>query len=347
MRRLRRFALRGALLVGAALTLSSCSWLPYGGASSKGRLVHGLYIKTAIVALIVLVGVLATLIIEIIAFRKRRGDDTEPVQDHGKPAVYAGFFVIGLVLIAVLFPFSENVLGKVDKQPKHPDLRLTITGSQWQWAATYEQQAFTVSGKTYKEPMQWELPVNKSVLIDLKATDVMHGFYLPQFNFSKNAIPGVTNTFSFTPDRLGTYRGQCTQLCGVGHYQMAFVLKVVTDGEFAKWVHGEKIESRSADCGPETNTFTMTAKNVSWSKKCIRVHDNEPVTVTMQNQDSGVQHNFSIYTGPDAKKNLFKGPLLTGPASATLHIPALPAGTYYFQCDVHGQAMSGTYYSTG
>jgi len=255
--------------------------------------------------------------------------------------------VIGLVLIAVLFPFSESTLSKVDAVAAHPDLRLTITGSQWQWAATYENQGFGVSGHSYKEPMEWELPVDKTVEIRLKSTDVMHGFYMPQFNFSKNAVPGVTNTFSFTPDRLGRFPGRCTQLCGVGHYQMAFVLTVVTDSEFAKWVRGEKVESASADCGPESNNFVLTAKDVTWSQKCIRVHANQPVTISLKNEDSGLQHNFSIYTGPDVKKNLFKGPLLTGPSNALLHIPALPAGTYYFQCDVHGQAMSGSYYATG
>src|SRR5215471_20838634 len=86
--RLRRILGLGGLLCFAALTLSSCSLLPYSGASSKARLVHGLYIKTSIVALIVLVGVIATLIVELIAFRRRRGDNTEPVQDHGRPAVY-------------------------------------------------------------------------------------------------------------------------------------------------------------------------------------------------------------------------------------------------------------------
>ncbi|MEP6599646.1 MAG: cupredoxin domain-containing protein [Actinomycetota bacterium] len=344
---MRGFVIRGVLIAGTLLTLSSCSWLPYGGASSKGRLVYSLYIKTAIVALIVLVGVIATLVVELIAFRERRGDDTEPVQNHGRPAVYGGFFLIGLVLIAVMFPFSESTLSKVNEVAKHPDLRLTITGSQFQWAATYDEQRFTVSGKTYKEPLDLELPVDKTVVVRLKATDVMHGFYLPQFNFSKNAIPGVTNTFSFTPDRLGTYRGQCTQLCGVGHYQMAFVLKVVTEKQFAQWMHGQQVESRGAKCGPESNNITLTAKSVTWSAKCLRVHANQPVTVTMKNDDSGIKHNFSIYSGPDARSNLFRGPLSTGPNSTVLHVPALPAGTYYFQCDVHGQAMSGTYLSTG
>lgn len=344
--RVRRTAGLGGALACAALTLSSCSLLPYGGASSKARLVHGLYIKTAIVALIVLVGVIATLIVEIVVFRRRRGDNGEPRQDHGRPAVYGGFFVIGLVLIVVLFPFSESVLSKVDAVAAHPDLRVTVTGSQWQWAATYQQQGFTVSGKSYQEPMQWELPVGKTVLIDLKSTDVMHAFYMPQFNFSKSAIPGVTNRFSFTPDRLGTYPGRCTQLCGLGHYQMAFVLKVVPEAQFAKWTHHERAEASSAKCGPESNKVSLTAKNVAWSTTCIRVHANQPVTVTMKNEDAGVEHNFAIYSSSDLKKHLFTGPVLKGPATKVLHVPALPAGRYYFQCDIHGQAMSGTYLVT-
>jgi cytochrome c oxidase subunit II len=346
MQRLRRLAMLGALLVSTTLTLSSCSWLPFGGASSKGRLVHGLYIKTAIVALIVVGGVIATLVIELVAFRRRRGDNAEAPQDHGKPLIYGGFFVIGLVLIAILFPFSESTLSKVDAVAEHPDLHLTITGSQWQWAAAYQKQGITVSGRSYKTPMRWELPINESAKIDLKSTDVIHGFYMPQFNFSKNAIPGVTNTFSFTPDRLGTYRGQCTQLCGVGHYQMSFVLKVVTVKQFSQWVHQQQTAARGAKCGAESNTVALTAKDIAWSEKCIHVHANRPVTLTMKNEDSAVTHNFSVYSGPDKKKHFFKGPLLKGPATATLHIPALPAGTYYFQCDVHGVAMSGTYMVT-
>jgi cytochrome c oxidase subunit 2 len=343
----RRRAFAFGSLAFAALTLTSCSLLPYGGASSKARLVHSLYIKTAIVALIVFVGVIATLVVELIAFRRRRGDDTEPVQDHGTPVVYGGFFLIGLVIIAVLFPFSESTLSKVDDVANNPDLRVMITGSQWQWSAMYDKQGISVTGHTYKEPMEWELPVNQTVEVELKSTDVIHGFYMPQFNFSKNAVPGVTNTFSFTPDRLGRFPGRCTQLCGVGHYQMAFVLKVVTADEFAKWIRTERAESRSAHCGPESNDFTLTAQNVTWSAQCIRVHAGEPVTITFKNDDAGVQHNFSLYTAPDLKTNLFKGPLLTGPDSAVLHLPAVPAGTYYFQCDVHGQAMSGAYFATG
>lgn len=341
-RTLRRIVVGAVVLIGLSLTLTSCAFLPYGGASSKGRLVHGLYIKIAILALIVFAGVVGTLLFEIIAFRKRAGDDSPAPQNHGKPAIYAGFFVIGLVLVAILFPTSEATLNTVDNVAAHPDLNLTITGSQWQWAATYQAQGFTVSGETYRKPMEWELPVDKSVRIDLKSTDVMHDFFLPQFNYDKNATPGITNSFSFTPDRLGTYPGQCAQLCGDGHYQMKFVLKVVTQPEFAKWVHDEQSEAHGAKCGPPQTNVSLIAHNVAWNTKCIGVPANQPFTVTMKNLDKGIAHNFAIYTNPDTKHRLFKGPLITGPATKELHVPALKPGTYYFQCDVHGQAMSGT-----
>src|SRR5690242_8288928 len=81
-RSLRRGAVGAVLLVGALLCLSSCTLLPYDGADHKGRLVHSLYIKIAILALIVFFGVIITLIFEIIAFRRRAGDDTPAVQNH-------------------------------------------------------------------------------------------------------------------------------------------------------------------------------------------------------------------------------------------------------------------------
>lgn len=329
------------------LTLSSCAVLPYDGASYKGRLVHSLYIKIAILGLIVFVGVIGTLIVEIIAFRKRAGDDEPAIQDHGKPAIYVSFFVIGLILVAILFPTSESTLGKVDHVAAHPDLNLTITGSQWQWGATYEKQGFTVSGQTYKAPLEWELPVDKSVKIDLKATDVMHDLWLPQFNFDKSVVPGITNTFSFTPDRMGTYPGQCSQLCGDGHYQMKFVLKVVTASQFHRWVLQERSKAHATNCAAPASHITLTAHNVAWDATCLGVPANQPITVTMHNQDKGITHNFSIYTGPDAKKALYTGPLFAGPATKVLHVPALTPGTYYFQCDVHGKAMSGTYVVKG
>ena len=67
------------------------------------------------------------------------------------------------------------------------------------------------------------------------------------------------------------------------------------------------------------------------------------LTVNVTNEDAGIQHNFSIYDSFFEKKTYFKSPKLLGPASETLNVSGLPPGHYYFQCDVHGPAMSGAF----
>jgi len=87
----------------------------------------------------------------------------------------------------------------------------------------------------------------------------------------------------------------------------------------------------------------MIAHNISWNHYCLAVPANTPFTVNVTNQDVGIQHNFSIYDSFFEKKNYFKSPRITGPASETLNVSGLPPGHYYFQCDVHGPAMSGAF----
>jgi cytochrome c oxidase subunit 2 len=70
----------------------------------------------------------------------------------------------------------------------------------------------------------------------LTATDVIHGFYVHDFNFSRFALPGVTNQFTFLAQNTGTFSGQCTQLCGLYHALMVFRVKVVTPAQYQTWL---------------------------------------------------------------------------------------------------------------
>ena len=80
---------------------------------------------------------------------------------------------------------------------------------------------------------------------------------------------------------------------------------------------------------------TVTAQNIAFDTDTIELPADTAVTLTFDNQDAGVQHNISIYEDDSAATNLFKGDLVTGVASAEYQIPPLPAGEYYFRCDVH------------
>ena len=86
---------------------------------------------------------------------------------------------------------------------------------------------------------------------------------------------------------------------------------------------------------------TVVAANLAFDTDTIELPADVETTITMDNQDAGTQHNVSIYADDSLAEELFKGELATGPVSVNYTIPPLPAGEYYFQCDVH-PTMAGT-----
>jgi cytochrome c oxidase subunit 2 len=81
------------------------------------------------------------------------------------------------------------------------------------------------------------MPQGESVRFTIKATDVVHGFWIPAFMIQKQNLPGVTNYLQFTANKLGTYPGRCNILCGRNHAQMIFKVKVVTPEQYQRYLN--------------------------------------------------------------------------------------------------------------
>ncbi len=91
-------------------------------------------------------------------------------------------------------------------------------------------------------------------------------------------------------------------------------------------------------------TVTLTAQNLAFDTKTIVVPPGAAVTINFTNKDSGVMHNFSLYSDSTAKTSLFKGDFVTGPGTATYTFTApTKVGEYFFRCDVHPTTMTGTF----
>ena len=95
---------------------------------------------------------------------------------------------------------------------------------------------------------------------------------------------------------------------------------------------------------PGATVLQIAAKNVAFDKKALTATAGQPVTVQFNNEDTGVPHNFAVYTDKGASQKIFSGELVTGPATATYNFnaPSTP-GTYFFRCDVHPDQMSGSF----
>ena len=87
--------------------------------------------------------------------------------------------------------------------------------------------------------------------------------------------------------------------------------------------------------GGTANPSTIMAQGLAFSTPEIALPPDAPSTIHFEDKDAGVSHNIAIYTDSSLGTNLFKGQIITGPASIDYSIPALKPGTYYFHCDVH------------
>ena len=103
------------------------------------------------------------------------------------------------------------------------------------------------------------VPVNKVVKVLITANDVLHAWALPSFGVKRDAMPGRVNETWFKADRVGTYYGQCSELCGIKHAFMPITVRVVTDEEYNTWLEEAKIKFAKEET--ETNKNKLLAKN--------------------------------------------------------------------------------------
>ncbi len=230
-RRVRRIA---ALPI-AALALAGCTVPTFGaapGATTTSRSVYHLWQGFSIGA--VIVGVLTLVLILWAVIFYRRKSDNIPKQSQYHIPLEMTYTVIPILIVFGLFAATLVVENKEVANPK-TNVTIDINAFQWGWKFTYPGKDVVVVGQTTQDPTM-VMPVNTDVHINLTSSDVLHGFYVHDFNFSRYALPGVLNQFTFRAVNTGTFNGQCTQLCGLYHSLMVFRVKVVTAGEYQSWL---------------------------------------------------------------------------------------------------------------
>ena len=158
-----------------------------------------------------------------------------------------------LILIVMAVP-SFKILYKQDTIPK-VDLTIKAVGYQWYWGYEYPDENIIFESYMIKEENLKEnqprlltvdnevvVPVNKVVKVLITANDVLHAWALPSFGVKRDAVPGRINETWFKAEKVGTYYGQCSELCGIQHAFMPITVRVVTDEEYAAWLAEAKMK---------------------------------------------------------------------------------------------------------
>jgi cytochrome c oxidase subunit II len=345
---MRRARTIGAALV-AALLLGGCSsFSMYAPATEQAKDIRDLYNILLVAATVVFVLVEGAIVFAV--FRYRRRDDRLPPQFHGNNLLEVAWTVVPFVIVAVLFVLGWGVLNRIEARADNPRVVLNVVGFQWQWSFTYQDEKVQVEkGKpaedltikgTGAKPAEIYLPVNQTIEVNTEARDVIHSFYVREFLFKRDAFPGHVNTFPLTITKPGVYHGQCTEYCGLAHQAMRFTVHAVPMSEYRRWLAEAKRRAESG-CPEDTSPGQIAADNITFDKDCLTAPAGKPWTLTFDNKES-VQHNVAIFQGSNAEgANVFRGQVFAGPKVVKEQVPALKAGSYFFHCDVHPQAMQG------
>ena len=158
-----------------------------------------------------------------------------------------------LILIVLAVP-SFKILYKQDTIPK-ADVTVKAIGYQWYWGYEYPDEniifdSYMIETKDLKENQprllsvdnEVVVPVNKVVKVLITANDVLHAWALPSFGVKRDAVPGRINETWFKAEKVGTYYGQCSELCGIKHAFMPITVRVVSEKDYAEWLTGAKIK---------------------------------------------------------------------------------------------------------
>lgn len=175
-----------------------------------------------------------------VAYRRRHADEVPKQTKYNLP-IELLYTVVPLVMILGLFWFTARDQSELLTLENDQSQTVGVVGYRWSWGFNYLDEdvydtALPVGEGTTAEPPTLVLPVGEKVRFELNSPDVIHSFWVPQWLFKMDVIPGKTNVFEVTPDKVGTFVGKCAELCGVDHARMLFQVKVVERPEFDAYV---------------------------------------------------------------------------------------------------------------
>lgn len=241
-----------AMLVVCALVTAACLPEP---ATRQGRSISALYEAVLILALVVMTVVWGLITVAIVRYRRRgRGaTDSLPPQIGGHVGLEALWTIVPLLMIFGIFGGTLFTLNEVERRESASPVELHVEAFRWGWRMTYPTEGVEVSGFLDPGP-QAVVPAGQPLLINLTSVDVIHSFYVPQFLYKRDAVPGVTHEFELTIEEEGTFIGQCAEFCGLFHARMPFSIRSVPQAEYEAWLAEQQAASQSAAASPPAAT---------------------------------------------------------------------------------------------
>ncbi len=243
-----RLALALSLGVGVA-TLAGCSsetqdaWqrvaMPEPATEEGWRILE--FWQNSWIAAMVTGAIVWALMFWVIWRYRRRHEDEVPVQTRYNLPLEIFYTIAPIIMVLVFFTHTVRIQTDLTALSDNPDHTVKVVGQQWSWTFNYVDEPVAGGKNVYESGTgsyipTLVLPVDESVRFQLVSPDVIHSFWITGFLYKEDIIPGRTNEFEVTPNRIGEFVGKCAELCGSYHSRMLFNVKVVTRADYEQYL---------------------------------------------------------------------------------------------------------------
>jgi cytochrome c oxidase subunit 2 len=226
------------------------------GVTSIARDIHWFH-DDLLMPIITAISLLVLFLLAYVIWKfNEKANPTPSKTTHNTLVEVAWTIIPVVVLVIIAIPSFRLLTDELVIPPA--DLTVKVTASQWHWAYEYpKDQAGGFSFESYMKPdneikpengdvrllsvdNEAVVPVNKTVVLQITAVDVIHSFIIQSFGVRVDAVPGRLNETWFKADREGVYYGQCSKICGKDHAFMPIVFRVVSEEKYQAWLADSK-----------------------------------------------------------------------------------------------------------
>ncbi|MDB2589671.1 cytochrome c oxidase subunit II [Candidatus Thioglobus sp.] len=287
-----------AKVVASVIALTSTAvFSEYGlnmtkGVTSISRDIYDLHMMVFWVCVVIAVIVFGAMFYSVFAHRKSKGAVAAQFHESTKAEILWTLIPV-VILIGMAIPATATLIDLEDTSKA--EMSIKVTGHQWKWQYDYPEEGISFMSnlaKSSKNSLRKDIkdkpenyllevdkhlviPVDTSVRFLITSNDVIHNWWVPAFGVKQDANPGFINDAWAQADVIGTYRGQCAELCGKDHGFMPIVVDVVSKADYAIWVAKEQAAAAAA-VASATKTWTtselMTKGKDVYETNCAGCH---------------------------------------------------------------------------
>jgi cytochrome c oxidase subunit II len=199
-----------------------------------------IFIVAGVVGVLVFIA-LAVAIVK--GIRRRKDDEDDPVQLEGNFKVEIAWTIAPAVLLGVIAIFTVATLFELDDvaaAPEVADMEITVYGQQWWWSYEYDLDPAEDDGPEIITANDLVIPAGSDITLNLEARDVIHSYWIPALNGTRDVVPGRTHSLVLQADEPGIYDGQCKEYCGLSHANMKQRVVALAMDDFLAWTEQQQ-----------------------------------------------------------------------------------------------------------